>query len=123
MNVILAKQYNNSVVALDTAELNYRLNVNVNECMPAGATATHTVVRDNFSQNLFTGADLSITQPTWQLNGNTADSSRISRQGLANKTAGERLFDVTVSIYPSGSYADNFKDAQEISTVTGGMVH
>lgn len=123
VNVILAKQYNNSVVALDTAELNYRLNVNVKESMPAGATATHTVVRDNFSQNLFTGADLSITQPTWQLNGNTADSSRISRQGLANKTAGERLFDVTVSIYPSGSYADNFKDAQEISTVTGGMVH
>lgn len=123
VNVILAKQYNSNVVALDTAELNYRLNVNVKESMPAGATATHTVVRDNFSQNLFTGADLSITQPTWQLNGNTADSSRISRQGLANKSEGERLFDVTVSIYPSGSYADNFKDAQEISTVTGGMVH
>lgn len=123
VNVILAKQYNSNVVSLDTAELHYKVNVNVKESMPVGATQTKTVVRDNFQQKLFTGADLSIEQPNWQLNGNSADKSRITRQDLVNKSAQERLFDVTISIYPAGSYANNFKDVEAITTVTGGMVH
>jgi hypothetical protein len=79
-------------------------------------TTANTGVRTNLDQN----------QVTWLLNGVTVISNadgKININDLSAKETQDTLFDVTVEIYPTGSYENRFKDAGVITSLTGGMLN
>jgi prepilin-type N-terminal cleavage/methylation domain-containing protein len=120
--VYLVKQESNAA-NLETLETGYRVTVNVKEpYVSAADTGTNTVVRTNLNTNLVTGTD--ADQAIWSLNDEIADAAKkITRKALSAKEAQDRLYDVTVSIYPSGAYDSKFKDSDAITTLTGGMLN
>jgi hypothetical protein len=122
VNVYLVKQESDAT-GLDTLENGYRVTVNVEEpYQSASDTSTNTCVRTNLDTNLATG--VAASQAIWSLNGITADAAgKITRNALSAKEAQDRLYDVTVSIYPAGAYESKFKDSDAITTLTGGMLN
>jgi prepilin-type N-terminal cleavage/methylation domain-containing protein len=106
VTVYLVKQESDAV-SLEPLELGYRVTVNVQEPADTG-------VRTNLDTNLATGA--SVEQAIWSPNDVAADA-------LSAKEAQDRLYDVTVSIYPSGAYDSDFTDSDAITTLTGGMLN
>jgi hypothetical protein len=100
------------------------VNVNVNEPMTSSDTATKTSIRTNLNTNLSTGAATTSDQTVLSLNGVQAGaSSKISLGSLTETSAEDRLFDVVVGVYPSGSYDNGFNGATAILSLTGGMVN
>jgi prepilin-type N-terminal cleavage/methylation domain-containing protein len=122
VTVYLVKQESNAA-NLEMLELGYRVTVNVQEpYQTASDTCTNTCVRTNLDTNLATGE--AADQAIWSLNGFTADAAgKIIRNALSAKESQDRLYDVTVSIYPSGAYESNFIDSDAITTLTGGMLN
>lgn len=123
LTVYLVKQ-ESGYLNLETLENGYRVNVNIAEPMGASDTSTNTAVRTNLNTNLFTESGTTGDQAMWAVNGVSAGAAGLIPQDtLSAKSASDRLFDVTVSIYPAGSYDDGFKDVQAIVSLTGGMVN
>jgi hypothetical protein len=92
----------------------------------AGA-ATKAKLRTNLLTNLADGTAVS-SQERLALNGvllNDSDKDRIPQDSLTAETRRDRLYDVTVGIYPSGSYkrGSYFKNKEVLMTFTGGMVN
>jgi hypothetical protein len=68
------------------------------------------------------------SQQRLALNGvllNDSDKDRILQDSLTAEAKKDRLYDVTVEIYPSGSYkrGSYFKNKEALMTFTGGMVN
>jgi prepilin-type N-terminal cleavage/methylation domain-containing protein len=124
VTVYLVKQ-ESSVTNLETLENGYRVTVNVEEPFNSVSdTAANTCVRTNLNTNLYTDLATTGDQAIWSLRGVTAGAEGlITRNTLTAKEAENRLFDVTVEIFPAGSYDSNFKDSEAIVSLTGGMLN
>jgi hypothetical protein len=112
---------------LKTLESNYQVLVNVNESVSGAGAATKAKLRTNLLTNLADGTAVS-SQERLALNGvllNDSDKDRIPQDSLTAETRRDRLYDVTVGIYPSGSYkrGSYFKNKEVLMTFTGGMVN
>jgi prepilin-type N-terminal cleavage/methylation domain-containing protein len=123
VGVYLVKQ-EQSYSNLEVLENAYRVNVDVKEPMTSSDTATKTSIRTNLNTNLSTGAATTDDQTVLSLNGVQAGaSSKLSLGSLTETSAQDRLFDVVVEVYPSGSYDNGFNGATAILSLTGGMVN
>jgi prepilin-type N-terminal cleavage/methylation domain-containing protein len=126
VNVYLIKQTVN-VTDLKTLESNYQVLVNINESVSGAGSAAKTKLRTNLLTNLADGTEVS-SQQRLALNGvllNDSDKDRILQDSLTAEAKKDRLYDVTVEIYPSGSYkrGSYFKNKEALMTFTGGMVN
>ncbi len=113
-----------TATSLETLENAYRVNVDIEEPVDVSDTAVNTAVRTNLNTNLSTESATTGEQALWAVNGvNAGAADLISQDTLSAKAASDRLFDVTVAVYESGSYDVDFKDAEELVSLTGGMVN
>jgi hypothetical protein len=124
VTVYLVKQ-ESSATNLETLEDGYRVKVDVEEPYSSVSdTAANTSVRTNLDTNLHTGKATTGSQAIWYLNDITADAAeKININDLSAKESRDNLYDVTVEIYPAGSYDNNFKDAEAVTSLTGGMLN
>jgi prepilin-type N-terminal cleavage/methylation domain-containing protein len=108
---------------------NYRVEVNVVETMSGGSTVASTKLRTNLDTNLF--SESGSAQAFIALNGvilSGVDANKVSHDNLLVKEKDDRLYDVTVATYQSGSYDTiNKKYFSEPSKyymeITGGMAN
>jgi prepilin-type N-terminal cleavage/methylation domain-containing protein len=124
VNVFIIKQTESIPEEAKTSyqlkDRNYRVKVNVVENVPVSATKASTKLRTNFKENIYGGT--ATTNPVIALNGNTLNADKISSDTLTAEGADDRLFNVTVTAYPSGAYP-YFKEKTIFKSVTGGMVN
>lgn len=127
VNFILVKQQMNAT-GLQNLEDNYRVVIDVRESMGATATKTASTIRTNLNTNLATGTATVADQGILALNGATTSDAetKIPHSGLTVTEANDRLYDVTIEIYPAETFDDNgnmAEDVNAITTLTGGMVN
>jgi prepilin-type N-terminal cleavage/methylation domain-containing protein len=134
VKVFIVKQQTVRKEALDltqiadfqSKEASYRVNVNVVEPL-AGAGAASTKLRTNFDKDIFSDSDLTVSNATIALNGvilTGAESDKITKDSLLAEGTENRLYDVTVVTYPSGTYGSKFNvpDDEIYMKITGGAV-
>lgn len=124
--LILIKQEEGQT-GLQNLEDNYSVDVTLYEALGAGSTNTKLSIRTNLDENLVTGNATIGKQGNYILVSNgtsyTNASARMGVRKLTDQAPSDRLFDVTVEIYKSGSYDVNFKNSSAIVSITGGMVN
>jgi prepilin-type N-terminal cleavage/methylation domain-containing protein len=141
VNVFIIKQ-KSDVTTFDSEE-SYRVRVNVVETMAVGDSTAATKLRTNFDENISfdltadddyvvhnlttTGSNATIALNSVILTG-TTNQNKVSHQSLLSESVDNRLFDVTVTTYPSGSFNNEsekgcFGNSEYYMEITGGMVN
>jgi prepilin-type N-terminal cleavage/methylation domain-containing protein len=108
------------LASYQSKEASYRARINIVETLADSATTASTKLRTNFNENIYNGT--STTDPVIALNGNTWNADKISSDTLLAEGQERRLFDVTVTAYPSGAYTKHFDGITGYKPVNGGMV-
>jgi hypothetical protein len=134
VTVYLVKQKEDSPY-IQTNENGYRTKVNIVEPMAVGDTVASTKLRTNFNENLYDNSELMSSQATIALNSvilTGINEDKVSQTDLLAEDSSDRLYNVTIDTYTSGSYEKQFDvsvdgvekiyNDDEIGGITGGMV-
>jgi prepilin-type N-terminal cleavage/methylation domain-containing protein len=131
LTVYLVKQKEDSPY-IQTNENGYRAQVNVVEPMAVGDAVASTKLRTNFNENLYDNSTLMSSQATIALNSvilTGLDADKVSQIDLLAEKTSDRLYNVTIDTYSSGSYNTQFNGAEKLyddevtGGITGGMVN
>lgn len=122
LDIYLVKQKSNDLTdtQLQIAEQNYRTNVNVKT-----SNMAKTNIRTNLGYNLQSNAQ-EVSQVTYKNNGSVVTTPNVfdltGKQlsgAIVNEDITERIFDIKVSIYQPGAYANGFPDDDLMIAITG----
>ena len=131
-NVHIIKQTNTDASYLYSAETGYRCAVNVNEPANNGANPkAHTKINTNIGKNIAisdpSNPAYNISNQVTYIYNNTNANQSVVVNGIIDINAmtemeeSDRLFDVTVDVYPSNIGYGSIGSTTPLVTFTGGM--